>query len=70
VFALALVATLLIIAGFWVTIPDEAPAWEAWLNRALAIGTVWMTAVLRLQAASIGNEESRRALELAGSRAW
>ena len=108
VIALALIATVLIIAGFWVTIPDAAPAWEAWLNRALAIGTVWMTAVfvwhirileqklqrqvdiakalssemnhrignhlqlvasfLRLQAASIGNEESRRALELAGSR--
>jgi two-component sensor histidine kinase len=108
VFALALLATLLIIAGYWVTIPDEAPAWEAWLNRALAIGTVWMAALfvwhirvleqklqrqvdiakalssemnhrignhlqlvasfLRLQSTSTVSEESRRALELAGSR--
>jgi hypothetical protein len=108
VFALAVLATLLIIAGYWVTIPDAAPAWEAWLNRALAIGTVWMAAIfvwhirileqklqrqvdiakalssemnhrignhlqlvasfLRLQAASTGSEETRRALELAGSR--
>ena len=43
--ALALFATCLIIIGYWVTIPDGAPAWEAWANRALAIGTVWLTAV-------------------------
>jgi hypothetical protein len=41
---LALIATPLIIAGYWVTIPDNTPAWEAWMNRVLAIGTVWMTA--------------------------
>jgi hypothetical protein len=45
VFGLAVLATVLIIAGYWVTIPDDTPAWEAWLNRALAIGTVWMAAV-------------------------
>jgi two-component sensor histidine kinase len=44
-FALALLATLLIILGYWITVPDTTPAWEAWLNRALSIGTVWMTAV-------------------------
>jgi hypothetical protein len=27
VFGLALLATVLIIAGYWVTIPDETPAW-------------------------------------------
>lgn len=43
--ALALLATLLVIAGYWITIPESIPAWQAWLNRALAIGTVWVTAV-------------------------
>ena len=43
--ALALLATPLIIAGYWITIPDSIPAWQAWLNRALAIGTVWFVAV-------------------------
>jgi two-component sensor histidine kinase len=42
---LALFATFLIIIGYWVTIPDDAPVWAAWANRALAIGTVWLTAV-------------------------
>lgn len=42
--ALALLATLLIIAGYWITIPESIPAWQAWLNRALAIGTVWFAA--------------------------
>jgi two-component sensor histidine kinase len=44
VLVLALFATFLIIIGYWVTIPDDAPAWAAWANRALAIGTVWLTA--------------------------
>ncbi len=42
---LALIATPLIIVGYWITIPDKTPAWEAWMNRALAIGTVWITAI-------------------------
>jgi hypothetical protein len=42
---LALLATPLIIAGYWITIPESIPEWQAWLNRALAIGTVWFTAV-------------------------
>ena len=42
---LALLATSLIIVGYWITIPDNTTAWQAWLNRALAVGTVWMTAV-------------------------
>jgi len=106
--ALAMLATPLIIVGYWITIPDDTPAWEPWLNRALTIGTVWLTAIfvwhirvleqklqvqidianslsremnhrvgnhlqlvasfLRLQAASSCSEESRRVLELAGSR--
>jgi two-component sensor histidine kinase len=43
--ALALLATSLIIIGYWVTIPDEAPEWAVRVNRALAIGTVWLTAL-------------------------
>ena len=105
---LALIVTPLIIVGYWITIPDKTPAWEAWMNRVLAIGTVWITAIfvwhirvleqklqaqieisdslscemnhrvgnhlqlvasfLRLQAAASCNEQTRRALELAGSR--
>jgi hypothetical protein len=42
---LALLSTPLIVVGYWVTMPDNSPAWEAWMNRALAIGTVWMTVV-------------------------
>ncbi len=42
---LALLATPLVIVGYWITIPDNAPAWQALLNRALTIGTVWITAV-------------------------
>lgn len=41
---LALLATPLVIAGYWMTIPDNTPAWEACLNRALAIGAVWIMA--------------------------
>jgi len=106
--ALALLATPLIVVGYWIALPDNSTAWEAWLNRALTVGTVWMTAMfvwhirvleqrlhqqveiterlssemshrignhlqlvgsfLRLHAASSHSEESRRALELAGSR--
>jgi two-component sensor histidine kinase len=43
--ALALVATPLVIIGYWLAIPQNVPAWEAWTNRALAIGTVWLTAI-------------------------
>jgi two-component system, sensor histidine kinase PdtaS len=42
---LALFATALIILGHWITMPDNTPEWQAWLNRALAIGTVWLSAV-------------------------
>jgi PAS domain S-box-containing protein len=41
---LALLAAPLIVIGRWITIPDGVPHWEAWLNRGLAIGTVWLTA--------------------------
>jgi two-component sensor histidine kinase len=43
--ALALLATLLVIVGYWITIPDNTPEWEVWTNRALAIGTVWLLAI-------------------------
>jgi len=106
--ALALLATPLIVVGYWIAVPDDTTAWQAWLNRVLTVGTVWMTAMfvwhirvleqrlqqqieiterlssemshrignhlqlvgsfLRLHAASSHSEESRRALELAGSR--
>jgi two-component sensor histidine kinase len=42
---LAVLATPLIILGYWITVPDITPAWEAWLNRALACCTVWLTAI-------------------------
>jgi PAS domain S-box-containing protein len=43
--ALALLATALIIIGHWITIPDGLPDWEAWLNRGIAVGAVWLAAV-------------------------
>jgi hypothetical protein len=42
---LALLATILIIIGFWLAIPDKTSATEAWWNRAIVIGTVWLVAV-------------------------
>jgi hypothetical protein len=42
--ALAPIATLLIIIGYWISIPDVTPDWEVWLNRGLAVGTVWLAA--------------------------
>jgi two-component sensor histidine kinase len=41
----ALLSTPLIIIGYWITIPDNSPPLEAWTNRFLAIGTVWLTAL-------------------------
>jgi PAS domain S-box-containing protein len=42
--ALALLATLLIIIGHRLSSPGGAPGWEAWFNRGLAVGTVWLAA--------------------------
>jgi PAS domain S-box-containing protein len=42
--ALALLGTLLIIIGHWISSPGGAPGWEAWFNRGLAVGTVWLAA--------------------------
>jgi PAS domain S-box-containing protein len=42
--ALALLATLLIIIGHWISIRGGAAGWEAWFNRGLAVGTVWLAA--------------------------
>ncbi|MGH6682088.1 MAG: histidine kinase dimerization/phosphoacceptor domain -containing protein [Bradyrhizobium sp.] len=104
---LAVLATLLIFVGHWITIPGNTPEREVWFNRGLAVGTAWIAALfvwrirvlerelqskidlanslsreinhrvgnhlqlvaslLRRQAAD-SSEESRRALELAGSR--
>lgn len=41
---LALLATPLIIVGHWITIAPHPQEWESWLNRFLAIATVWLTA--------------------------
>jgi len=43
--ALALLATPLIIAGHWIAIPDNVPAWQAWLNRGLSVGSAWVAAL-------------------------
>jgi PAS domain S-box-containing protein len=43
--ALALLATLLIALGSWVSPPDPAPAWEAWTNRGLSVCAVWLAGV-------------------------
>jgi two-component sensor histidine kinase len=45
VFALALLATFLILLGVWITIADSTPMWVVLLNRTLSIGTVWLAAV-------------------------
>jgi PAS domain S-box-containing protein len=42
-FALALLATPLIIFGHWISIPESTPEWESWVNRAFSIGDVWLT---------------------------
>jgi two-component sensor histidine kinase len=44
-FALALLATFLIVFGIWITIPDSTPTWVVLLNRTLSIATVWLAAV-------------------------
>jgi PAS domain S-box-containing protein len=43
--ALALLATLLVALGSWVSPPDSAPVWEAWTNRGLSVCVVWLAAV-------------------------
>lgn len=42
---LAPLASILIIVGLWLAIPDNVPMWENWLNRLSAIATVWLTAL-------------------------
>jgi len=44
-FALALLATFLIILGIWITIHDDTPMWVVLLDRLLSICTIWMAAV-------------------------
>jgi len=44
-FALALLATFLIILGIWITIHDDTPMWVVLLDRLLSIGTIWIAAV-------------------------
>jgi len=43
--ALALLATTLIIIGHWISIPENTPEWQSWLNRGESIFSVWLTAV-------------------------
>ncbi len=43
--ALAVLATLLIFFGYWMSMPDSTPAWESRVNHGLSIGTVWLTAI-------------------------
>jgi PAS domain S-box-containing protein len=43
--ALAILATPLIIIGYWISPPDPAPAWEVWTNRGLSVCVVWLAAV-------------------------
>lgn len=64
--ALAPLASLLIIVGYWLTIPDNTPAWQAWLNRGLAMGTVWLTAafVWRIR---VLEQKLQRQIDLANS---
>src|SRR5262249_59444121 len=43
--ALAFLATTLIIIGHWISIPENTPEWQSWLNRGDSIFSVWLTAV-------------------------
>jgi PAS domain S-box-containing protein len=43
--ALALLATPLIIIGYWLSPRAPAAAWEAWTNRGLSVCVVWLAAV-------------------------
>jgi PAS domain S-box-containing protein len=42
---LALLATPLILIGHWISIPENTPEWQSWVNRGSSIGSVWLTAV-------------------------
>jgi PAS domain S-box-containing protein len=42
---LALLSTPLVILGHWISIPSGAPAWLSWMNRSVALGGVWLTAI-------------------------
>ncbi|MDE2377907.1 sensor histidine kinase [Bradyrhizobium sp.] len=54
--ALAVLATLLAIVGHWITIPDNTPEWQGWLNRALAVGTIWLAAAFVWRIRFLENE--------------
>src|SRR5262249_39721194 len=43
--ALALLATPLIIVGYWMAIPEGRVVWEAWMNRSLSVCSAWLTAI-------------------------
>jgi PAS domain S-box-containing protein len=57
--ALALLATPLIIVGYWLAISDSAPAWEGWINRGLSICSVWHIRVL--------GQKLQRQIDIAGT---
>lgn len=66
--ALALLATILIILGFWLTIPDSTPAREALWNRAIVISTVWLVAVFVWHIRSL-EQKLQAQIEIANSLA-
>jgi PAS domain-containing protein len=66
--ALALLATPLIIIGFWTSIPDIAPTWESWANRSDTIGSVWLTAVFVWRIRTL-DQELQRQIAISNSRA-
>ncbi len=54
--ALAMLATPLIIFGYWLAIPDGTPAWEGWTNRGLSICSVWLAAAFVWHIRTLGQK--------------
>ena len=54
--ALAVLATFLAVGGRRISIPDNVPQWQGWLNRALAVCTIWLAAVFGWRIRSLENE--------------
>jgi two-component sensor histidine kinase len=54
--ALGGLATLLTIVGHWITIPDNTPEWQGWLNRALAVATIWLAAAFVWRIRTLENQ--------------
>jgi two-component sensor histidine kinase len=54
--ALGGLATLLTIVGHWITIPDNTPEWQGWLNRTLAVATIWLAAAFVWRIRTLENQ--------------